>query len=482
MLPDLKSLAGRLFKLVFGWYLLLAAVVTAVQLGIEYSSIRTTIAADMVALGRSFSPGVSDAMWTYDRELLRSLARGIAQTAIITGVKIEDSHGEVLAVEGHIPSAPASPSLLAAFQTHDVPIWSPVVIEGHDKRQLGRLLLYCDRAVVVDRVKYSFLVILINSIVKTAGLWLIFYWAITWRLSRPLKELSAAVARLDVSSTTDGATLLSYPHSDEIGMLVAALNDMRVRLRQRTTDLQQANKELEGFSYSMSHDLRTPLRALDGYSKILLDEHGADLDEDGKRLLHGVRENAQRMARQMNDMLRFLQVGRQAMEPAAVDLAALAAEVFAELQAAEPGRRLRLRVGELPCAWGDLRMLRLVLSNLLSNAVKFSPSDADATVELTGVTSGTGDIYTIEDHGIGFDDRYAGKLFQVFEHVNSTHQHDGSGIGLAIVKRAIERHGGRVWAEGRVGRGASFHFMLPHDSVHTSARGSVNPKEKFHEI
>ncbi|MDR3409433.1 MAG: ATP-binding protein [Formivibrio sp.] len=238
---DLKNLAGRLFKFVFGWYLLLAVLVTGVQLGLEYSSIRTTISSDLVALGRSFAPGVADAMWTYDKPLLASLAKGIAQTAIITGVKIENNRGEIVATEGRIPLAneQASNTSLAPFQMHEVPLWSVSLAENHARRTLGRMVLYSDRSVVLDRIKYSFLVILINSLVKTTGLWLIFYWAITRRLSRPLTQLSNSISSLELKSDETDLVLLDYPHRDEIGMLVAALNDMRIRLLASHRELEQ---------------------------------------------------------------------------------------------------------------------------------------------------------------------------------------------------------------------------------------------------
>lgn len=263
-MPDLRTLAGRLFKLVFSWYLLLAIVVTCVQLGIEYASIRATITSDLAALGRSFSPSVSDAMWTYDQPLLESLARGIGQTAIITGVKVENSQGENVVSDGHLPAAGkiASDSLLAPFQMHTVVLQSKSLSEHHVPRKLGRLVLYSDRAVVLARVRNSFVVILINSIVKTAGLWLIFYWAITWRLSRPLNELAEAVTNLDLKAEEDREpVLLKYPYRDEIGLLVASLNDMRVRLSashrelerkvsERTHELAAANQKLEALSTS----------------------------------------------------------------------------------------------------------------------------------------------------------------------------------------------------------------------------------------
>lgn len=463
-MPDLRTLAGRLFKLVFGWYLLLAILVTCVQLGLEYSAIRTTIASDLAALGRSFAAGVSDAVWTYDEHLLGSLARGINQAAIVTGVKIENGRGEIVATEGRIPSMsePASNSLLAPFQMEEVPLVSIAFAETHDRRVLGKMVLYSDRDVVVNRIKYSFLVILINSLVKAAGLWFIFRWVISYSLSRPLTELSNAVSRLGIRADQDEPILLDYPHRDEIGVLVASVNEMRVRLRERSLQLEAANKELEDFSYSMSHDMRTPLRALDGFSTILLEEHGAGIDEEGKRLLKGLRANAQRMGRLMDDILRFLDLGKRRVEFGFVDIARLASEVFAELQAVAPARPMRLKVGAVPPAWGDHNMLRQAMRELLSNAVKYSPADGEATIELGAVAGEHEDTYSVTDRGIGFDMRYADKLFRVFERLHPPGQYEGSGIGLAIVKRIIGRHGGRVWADGRVGEGATFHFALPH--------------------
>jgi diguanylate cyclase (GGDEF)-like protein len=268
-MPDLKTLAGRLFKLVFGWYLLLAILVTSVQLGLEYSAIRTTISSDLAALGRSFAAGVSDALWTYDQPLLDSLVRGIAQTAIVTGVRIENSRGETVATEGHVPGAnePVSGTLLAPFQMHEVPLWSIAFGNGHDKRALGKMVLYSDRGVAVDRVRYSFVVILINSLIKTAGLWLIFYWAITWRLSRPLTELSNAVSSLDLKADEDEPVLITYPHRDEIGMLVESLNDMRIRLSASHRELEQKVAERTHELEAVNHVLAA-LSTTDGLTGI----------------------------------------------------------------------------------------------------------------------------------------------------------------------------------------------------------------------
>jgi PAS domain S-box-containing protein len=237
--------------------------------------------------------------------------------------------------------------------------------------------------------------------------------------------------------------------------------ELEQRVAQRTAQLEASIKELEEFSYSMSHDMRTPLRALDGFSKILLEEHSASLDDEGKRLVKVLRDNAQRMGRLIDDILHFLSMGRQRMKFSSVDIAELALGIFTELQAAAPARRPRLEIGTLPPAWGDRDMLREVLQNLLSNAVKFSPGDGEVLIEVGGAAEEEENVYSVKDHGIGFDMRYADKLFRVFERVHATGQYEGSGIGLAIVKRIITRHSGRVWAEGKVNEGATIYFALP---------------------
>jgi signal transduction histidine kinase len=233
------------------------------------------------------------------------------------------------------------------------------------------------------------------------------------------------------------------------------------RVAQRTAQLESLNKDLEEFSYSMSHDMRTPLRALDGFSKILDDEYGPSLDDEGKRLLKVLRDNAQRMGRLVDDILHFLSIGRQKMEHNSVDIAKLVWEVFTELQAATPARSLHLEIATLPPAWGDPDMIREVLQNLLSNAVKFSRETEEVVIELGGIAGEVENVYSVTDHGVGFDMRYAEKLFKVFERVHPTGQYAGSGIGLALVKRIVTRHGGRVWAEGKLNEGATIYFALP---------------------
>ncbi len=240
-------------------------------------------------------------------------------------------------------------------------------------------------------------------------------------------------------------------HRDELEHLV----------EQRTAELETAYKELEAFSYSVSHDLRTPLRAIDGFSRLLLQEHGQQLDDEGRRLLRVVREGTAKMSQLIDDILAFSRMGRVEMSMAEVDMQALVQAVFQELVAAAPGREARLAVGPLPPARGDRAMLRQVLANLLGNALKFTRARAPALIQVAGEIEGEQRLYHVKDNGVGFDMRYADKLFGVFQRLHVAGEFEGTGIGLALVKRIVARHGGRVWAEARQGEGATFHFALP---------------------
>lgn len=243
---------------------------------------------------------------------------------------------------------------------------------------------------------------------------------------------------------------------------VRALNqDLEGRVMERTAQLENANKELEAFAYSVSHDLRAPLRAIDGFSRILLDEYPDKLDAEGQRYLNVVRANTTKMAQLIDDLLNFSRMGRREMAAAPVDMARLVQEVFDELQAAVPDRRLTLLVKDLAPTRGDHAMIQQVLVNLLSNAVKFTAVQAEAIIEV-GCRRGTDENeYYVKDNGAGFDMQYQDKLFGIFQRLHSSKEFEGTGIGLAIVKRIVTRHGGRVWAEGKVHEGATIHFTLP---------------------
>ncbi len=241
--------------------------------------------------------------------------------------------------------------------------------------------------------------------------------------------------------------------------------ELEQQVRDRTAQLEAANKELEAFSYSVSHDLRAPLRAIDGYAGILLEDHAPRLDEEGKRVCNVISESAREMGRLIDDLLAFSRVGRAAVQPSVIDMGTMARSIFAELTAPADRGRIDLRVGDLPPAAGDPSLIRQVWTNLLGNAVKFSSRKERAVIEVSAEEREDEAVYTIRDNGAGFEMQYAGKLFGVFQRLHSAKELEGTGVGLAIVQRIVHRHGGRVWAEGAPGKGASFHFSLRKEAV-----------------
>ena len=242
---------------------------------------------------------------------------------------------------------------------------------------------------------------------------------------------------------------------------VRALNDdLEGRVAERTEQLEEALRALESFSYSVSHDLRTPLRGINGYATILEEDYAQVLDDEGRRQLTRIRDNTRRMAQLIDDLLAFSRLGRQQIVREVVDMGALATAVFAEVVPAERSGDAELEIGVLPEAWGDPAMLLQVWVNLLDNAVKFSAPDGRLTVEVGARDAGGQSVYWVRDRGVGFDARYGEKVFSVFERLHGD-KYEGTGIGLAICRQIVEAHGGRVWAESTPGAGATFFFSLP---------------------
>jgi light-regulated signal transduction histidine kinase (bacteriophytochrome) len=233
------------------------------------------------------------------------------------------------------------------------------------------------------------------------------------------------------------------------------------RIRERTEQLEAANKDLESFACSVSHDLRAPLRAVDGFARILEEDHVSQLDEEGRRALSVVRGEARRMGRLIDDLLDFSRLGRHGVQLTNTDMTSLVHEVFDQVKGCAADRQVDFRVGELPVAPGDLALLRQVWINLIDNALKYTRHRSQVQVSITGVKRGSEVVYSIRDNGAGFDMKYASKLFGVFQRLHSADEFEGTGVGLALVQRIIRRHGGRVGAEAQVDRGATFYFTLP---------------------
>ncbi|OGI43297.1 MAG: hypothetical protein A2150_06640 [Candidatus Muproteobacteria bacterium RBG_16_64_11] len=236
--------------------------------------------------------------------------------------------------------------------------------------------------------------------------------------------------------------------------------ELERQVAERTADLQAANQELESFSYSVSHDLRAPLRGIDGFSQALAEDYAAKLDDTGKEYLQRVRLASQRMAELIDDMLKLARVSRASMHREPVDLGALAHSIVAELQRTQPQRPVEVVVEPDLNASGDPKLLRVLLENLLANAWKFTGKQPRPRIEFGARRDHGAPVYFVRDNGAGFDMKYAHKLFGAFQRLHTTAEFPGTGIGLATVQRIVHRHGGRVWAEGAEGRGATFFFTL----------------------
>jgi len=266
------------------------------------------------------------------------------------------------------------------------------------------------------------------------------------------------------------------PLATEQGMLVSgAIRDITDRKRRdedirglnqeltkRSAELEVINKELEAFAYSISHDLRAPLRHMVGYTELLQKGSSSVLDNKGQRYMMMILESAKRMGTLIDDLLAFSRIGRAETRETMVSLEQLVSEVQSEVWRETEGRNMIWKIGDLPDLYGDRSMLKLAFVNLISNAVKFTRNRPVPEIEIGCTDNGAESVVVfVKDNGVGFDMKYVGKLFGVFQRLHRADEFEGTGIGLATVQRIIHRHGGRVWAEGQIGSGATFFLSLP---------------------
>lgn len=260
-------------------------------------------------------------------------------------------------------------------------------------------------------------------------------------------ELAAARERLEAEVT-------------ERRRVQEEITTLNAELASRAAQLEAANQELEGFTYSVSHDLRAPVRAINGFSNILEEEHAGQLDDEGKRLLRIVADQGRTMGHLIDDLLEFSRLGRQPISMREIDMTALATAVVREL-ATDGDHAPAIKLHPLASASGDPALIRQVWINLLSNAIKFSSRRDKPEIEVSSHSNDHHNVFCVKDNGAGFDMQYYDKLFGVFHRLHRAEEFPGTGVGLALVHRVLSRHGGRIWAEGQVGTGATFYFALP---------------------
>jgi signal transduction histidine kinase len=238
----------------------------------------------------------------------------------------------------------------------------------------------------------------------------------------------------------------------------AALEKQTFEMHERNVQLQAAVSELDAFSYSVSHDLRAPLRAIDGFSRILLKQYGSILPQEPREYLQLVRDNTVQMGRLVDDLLAFARLSRQQLSKQRVPIRKIIESVLSDARQQAEGRSVSVSVGELPSLWGDPSLLKQVFVNLIGNAFKYTRMRAEAVIEVGSREIGGEQVVFVRDNGAGFDMQYADKLFRVFQRLHRAEDFEGTGVGLAIVQRIVHRHGGRVWAEAAVDQGATFYF------------------------
>lgn len=316
-------------------------------------------------------------------------------------------------------------------------------------------------------------ILAVVSLLVFAGAWAL----VELGIRRQVARVIAAVSRF---GRGDFGTRIGKPYPrGEMGDLMAALDhdfelmqaqrdaiqqlnaDLERRVAERTAQLETSNKELEDFTYTVSHDLRTPLRAIDGFSRILEEDYGGKLDDEARRLIGVVRENTRKMGQLIDDLLTFSRLGRNPIAATSINMETLARSALAEIDAPAAAGRARIEIHALPEAWGDPAPIKQVWINLLSNAVKFSGKREQPVIEVSGRKNAAEIVYCVKDNGVGFDMKYYDKLFGVFQRLHGNDEFPGTGVGLAIVRRVVSRHGGRAWAEGKMGEGAAFYFSLP---------------------
>jgi PAS domain S-box-containing protein len=271
----------------------------------------------------------------------------------------------------------------------------------------------------------------------------------------PIKDKKGAI----IGSVVVGRDITSQKKVDQE---IRELNEkLEQRVDERTVQLKAANKELEAFSYSVSHDLRAPLRGINGFTQLLVDGYSQKLDEEGRRFCSVIQYNSKRMGILIDDLLAFSRLSRTEMRKTHVDMKGLANSAFEELTNFEHSENINITVEDICDAMGDPTMLKQVWVNLLSNAIKYSSKKEKTEIRISSLEKNNYCCYCVKDNGVGFDMAFNDKLFGVFQRLHSTSEFEGTGVGLAIVQRIIFRHGGEVWAKGEVGKGAEFNFSLP---------------------
>jgi signal transduction histidine kinase len=491
---------------------LLAVSVANVVSGVQ--STRSTMAAKYTALARivAAQSGAALSIADVDSSGAQQILSDLAVERSILYASLLNSEGkEVVRYPLSAEKRLAPPAALGAEFSSDNFLDVVEEVKLNDGTMVGRFFLRAATDELNAQIRRT-ITIAVAVFVLALALAYLLSFALQRLFSAPILQLARLTERV---STEHDYSLVAQKHgNDELGSLCDGFNRMmaeilrrdeelqshRARLeeqveqrtrvlRDRTEELtasntelttsrealQAANKELEAFSYSVSHDLRAPLRAIDGFSRILIQDYIKDLPEDAQEYLRDIRTSTQQMGHLVDDLLAFARLGRQAVKKQMVDFDKMVQQCLHELEGERKDRKVEISVGELPPCPADPALLKQVWTNLLSNAIKYTGQREAARIEI-GSAPGEGAesvVYYVKDNGVGFDMRYAHKLFGVFQRLHKAEDYPGTGVGLAIVQRIVLRHGGRIWAESQPNQGTTFRFTL--------SQGDAVPKEPDHD-
>lgn len=444
----------------------------------HHFSSKTAMTRDITALSQVIGANSSAALVFSDPDSASKTLDALRAKRGVIAAVIYTKEGDVFATYLRDPSdarqAPYHlPEGLPRFGNNGFELSESIWLDGD---RIGTVYILSDLAEISESLRYYILIVL-SGLAVSIFLIFVFSSFLQKTVSHPIDSLANTARHVTIEK--DYSVRAEKYGEDELGLFVDVFNEMLTqiqfrdrslqeahdklegRVKDRTVELQRSNQDLEAFSYSVSHDLRAPLRAIAGFTKILQEDYDDKLDEEGRRVIDVILKNTVKMEKLIDNLLEFSRLGQQAMKKRTVDMTELAGAVIEDLKALSPNRTAEVTIRPLATAEGDPDLLRQVFVNLVSNAFKYSRHATAPKIEIASETREGETVYSVKDNGAGFDMAYRDKLFGVFQRLHTESEFEGTGVGLAMVQRVIQRHNGRVWAEGKPNEGATFYFTLP---------------------